>query len=465
MDISNKRICFFDKTLVDESKTTAMHIWHKPTPTDIVFKFDKKWEEKVSYPHVFKDGDVYKMYYMATTKRGTKVDLDEFFYVCLLTSCDGIHWERPIIGLHEFDGSKENNIVFPYPMEFSVFKDTNPNCKEDARYKALNHVPTIRELNYYKSSDGITFTDKVMVSNKENFDTLSTAFYNEETGKYSAYVRGLTYFDVEEDGVKKTKYRRDIKYITSDDFINWTDPVPLNFLDDCGVYQIYTNCVFPYYNAPQYKIAFPTRYYDDRKWSPSYDNLTGREDRIIRGQDLPRAAVALTDTIFMYSLDDLNWYRSPCAFYTPGLENEKNWVYGDCFPARGSLIETENSLFGTKEMSFFDPDKKTNSLVRYVLRVDGFASFKAQDKNEVLVTKPFTFKGKNLYLNVASSASGGVYVKLIGKTKTLTSYEVLGDDLNKLVSFTNGTVSELEGEEVVMEISYSDGDVYSFKFE
>ena len=45
-NISNNRICFFDKTLVDDSKTTAMHIWHKPTPTDIVFKFDKKWEEK-----------------------------------------------------------------------------------------------------------------------------------------------------------------------------------------------------------------------------------------------------------------------------------------------------------------------------------------------------------------------------------------------------------------------------------
>ena len=109
--------------------------------------------------------------------------------------------------------------------------------------------------------------------------------------------------------------------------------------------------------------------------------------------------------------------------------------------------------------------KLNNSLLRYTLRVDGFASYTAQGKNEKLVTKPFIFKGDNLYLNVASSASGGVYVYLKTKDKTLESYEVLGDDLNKLVSFKNGSVKDIEGEEVVMEISYSDGDVYSFKFE
>ena len=464
-NIKNDRICFFDNSLIDLDKTTAVETWHKPTPKDFIFTFDKKWEEKVAYPHVFKDGDEYRLYYMGSQKRGTQVDLDKYHYVSMLTSKDGIHWERPNIGIHEYDGSKENNIVHPYPMEFFVFKDPNPNCKEDERYKALNHIPGIRELYYWKSSDGITFTDKTLVSDKANFDTLSIAFYNEEKNEYIAYVRGLTYYKVEEDGEVKTKYRRDVRYMTSKDFINWSDPKLINFVDNCGQYEIYSSCIFTYYNAPQYKIAFPSRYYEDRVWSPSYDNLTGREDRIIRGESLPRAAVALTDAIFMSSLDDINWRRSPCAFYTPGLENPKNWIYGDCFPSRGSLIETENELFKTKEMSFFDIDILTNSLLRYTLRVDGFCSYNAQGKDLKVVTKPFIFKGDNLYLNVASSASGGVYVTLKSKDTELNSYEVLGDDINKLVSFKNGSVKDLEGKEVIMEISFNDGDVYSFKFQ
>ena len=464
-NIKNNRICFFDNSLIDLDKTTAVETWHKPEPKDFIFKFDKPWEDKVSFPHVFKDGDVYKLYYVCSPKVGDLVDLDAYCVTALLISKDGIRWERPNIGIHEFNGSKENNIVYPYPCEFSVLKDTNPNCKDDERYKALNHVPGIRELYYLKSSDGITFTDKTIISNKENFDTLSTAFYSEENKEYFAYIRGLTYYNVEENGETKRKFRRDIKYITSKDFINWSDPKPINFIDDCGLYEIYTNCVFPYYNAPQYKIAFPTRYYEDRVWSPSYDNLTGREDRIKRGKSLPRSAVALTDAIFMSSTDDINWRRSPCAFYTPGLENTKNWVYGNCYPARGSLIETENELFKTKEMSFFDVERLTNSLLRYTLRVDGFCSYQAQGKDLKVITKPFIFKGENLYLNVASTASGGVYVTLKSKDITLESYEVLGDDINKLVSFKNGSVKDLEGKEVIMEISFNDGDVYSFKFE
>ena len=462
--IGDNRICFFDKSLVDFDKTTASLIWHKPNAKDYIFIFDKKWEEKVSYPHIFKDGDIYKMYYMATCRHGIEVDLDKWMFTCMLTSKDGITWERPIIGLHEFEGSKENNIVYPYPMEFSVFKDTNPNAKPTERYKALNHLPGIRELYYLYSEDGINFSERIKISDKENFDTLSTAFYDEEKGKYVAYVRGLHYTDYIVDGEKKTRRFRDVKYMTSDDFINWSDPVPLNFLDDYEEYEIYTNCIFTYFNAPQYKIAFPTRYYDNREWSPTFENLTGKADRLGRAITLPRAAIALTDTIFMCSTDDINWQRSPSAFLTPGIEQDKNWVYGDCFPARGSLMETTNELFGTKEMSFFDVSKLKNALIRYTMRVDGFASYSSQESKKVLTTKPFIFKGENLRLNVATSARGGVYVFLKTEEKTLESYEVLGDSIDKLVSFKNGKVKELEGKEVVMSIEFVDADVYSFKF-
>ena len=60
---------------------------------------------------------------------------------CYAESRDGIHWEKPKLGLFEFNGSNENNIVWDGELadthNFTVFKDANPNCSADARYKAL----------------------------------------------------------------------------------------------------------------------------------------------------------------------------------------------------------------------------------------------------------------------------------------------------------------------------------------
>src|SRR5262245_4584796 len=61
---------------------------------------------------------------------------------CLATSPDGIHWERPSLGLHEALGTRENNIVIP-PAHHdgkdhweSMLKD--PIAQDAARrYKAL----------------------------------------------------------------------------------------------------------------------------------------------------------------------------------------------------------------------------------------------------------------------------------------------------------------------------------------
>ena len=58
---------------------------------------------------------------------------------CYAESRDGIHWTKPELGLFEFNGSKQNNIVWDGPgtHNFTPFLDTNPACPPDAKYKAL----------------------------------------------------------------------------------------------------------------------------------------------------------------------------------------------------------------------------------------------------------------------------------------------------------------------------------------
>ena len=81
--------------------------------------------------------EIFKAWYMAGFYAPGKNHVQ-----CLATSRDGIHWERPHLGLHEVLGSKENNIVIP--AEYHDGQDHWESMLKDPleadstrRYKAL----------------------------------------------------------------------------------------------------------------------------------------------------------------------------------------------------------------------------------------------------------------------------------------------------------------------------------------
>ena len=83
--------------------------------------------------------------------------------MCLATSEDGIHWERPSLGLVEFDGSTDNNILptkegVPPTPAFQDLREADPA----KRYKALRMIgdTQTRGMQYdlFYSPDGINWT-------------------------------------------------------------------------------------------------------------------------------------------------------------------------------------------------------------------------------------------------------------------------------------------------------------------
>jgi hypothetical protein len=264
--------------------------------------------------------------------------------------------------------------------------------------------------------------------------------------------------------------------MTSKDFRNWATPELLDFgsADD---YPLYTNVVQPYYRADHVFVGFPSRYVEKKAWTPNFEQLTGPEGvrrRRERMEVHPRYGLTVTDCLFMSSRDGKTWKRWDEAFMTPGPEHGLNWVYGDCFPARG-MIETPPGSSGTPgsavELSMYTFENhwsgKPAALRRHAIRVDGFASYRATYRPQRAVTKPFVFRGRELSLNFATSAAGWVRVRLVSLTggETLESCELFGDTLDRRVVFEGGAVAELAGRAVRMEIGMSDADVYSFRFE
>lgn len=66
-------------------------------------------------------------------------------------------------------------------------------------------------------------------------------------------------------------------------------------------------------------------------------------------------------------------------------------------------------------------------------------------------------------LNFATSARGYVYIKIHSLGETISSCELFGNSLDRVVPF-DGDLSRFSGETVTMEITMRDADLFSFRF-
>ena len=247
INLGTRREMFVDDQLISTISNLEFRM-HSPVARETVMCYDQPWEGSGSdFQTVFKDGDIFRMYYMAaqlTYAGGTKFG-GHPVYACYAESKDGIHWVKPNLGLFEFQGSKENNIVWAAPEldNFTPFLDSNPACKPGERYKAVS--PGKGGLFAFKSSDGLHWSrlsDQPILT-KGQFDTQNNAFWDPVRNHYWCYIR-----DFHEKQMKTTTDLetgvRDIRVSTSTDFVNWTESQMIRLTNSPDI-PLYTNQVVP----------------------------------------------------------------------------------------------------------------------------------------------------------------------------------------------------------------------------
>lgn len=488
INISGRRECFFDDYLIDTEKTTASFLLHSPTRKELVMEFNMPWEGDGSTSQcMFRDGDIYRLYYIGRDMSNENPNGSKTYYFCYAESRDGLNWIRPSLNMFEFDGSTDNNIINSRQDSghgpLFVFKDTNPNCSENARYKALvcYSIPYQGESLYaLPSADGIHFDyeNKILIEKGGHYDSLHACFWDERVGKYRCYFRGqhlppdydgpaISTHDRRSYGVRV----RDIRYKESEDFLKWGDSCPITFDDGDLCLPMYENKIVSYFRAPHMQIGFPTRYIERKVWTENYDELTDCDHRKKRYETDKRFGLAITDCTFIASHNGRHFKRYAEAFIRPGRENGRNWLYGGpSYPSYG-IFETpcEDKNEGT-EISMYAPDEEWHGiptkLYRYTIRLDGFASLHADGKQEeLIVSKPFVFEGDNLFANISTSARGYMYFTLESTDGlSISSCETFGDAPDRKIRFTNGAVADFSGKEVVLKIRIFDADIYSIHF-
>ena len=104
LDIGNRRQVFIDQQFLAKARDVELVV-HPPRKTgERTIVPDRPWERNDvgCYSTVIKVGETYHMWYASHPG------------LCYARSKDGITWEKPNLGLAEFEGSKDNNIVVGY---------------------------------------------------------------------------------------------------------------------------------------------------------------------------------------------------------------------------------------------------------------------------------------------------------------------------------------------------------------
>jgi hypothetical protein len=384
-------------------------------------------------------------------------------YACYAESGDGIHWTKPKLGLFEYGGSKENNIVWAAPAldNFTVYKDANPACRPGEEYKAVSAGNG--GLMAYTSPDGLHWSllRPEPILTEGAFDTQNTVFWDPLRAHYWAYIRGF------HNGL------RDIRVATSADFVTWTTPERLRY-EDSPEEQLYTNQVAPYVRAPHLFLGFPTRYVE-RGWEPSFESLPDVAHRQARMKISPRYGTAVTDGLFMSSRDGRLFRRWGEAILRPGIERKHNWVYGDGYQSYGLVVTQAADPLAPAELSAYAPEnywRETLCLRRYTFRLDGFVSLNAPLTGGEMVTKPLAFAGRQLLLNVATSAAGSVRVELQNEAGLPLSGhaladcdDVFGDAIERPVTWQGkADLADVAGKTVRLRFALKDADVWALQF-
>jgi len=449
VDIGSRRELFVDRFLIEEMEGAEMRL-HPPEKREVVFQVRGPLENACTACYnICRDGERFLMYYRGFYPIGaTQADGAESQTTGLLVSEDGINFERPVLGLVEFEGSKENNIVFRgyESHNFCVFRDDNPAAPEEQRFKGVGGGSR-DNLHGFCSPDGVHWSriQEGPLGVTGAFDSVNVPLWDPHAGCYRLFSR---YFD-ESPGARV----RAIQSCSSEDFVHWSEPVAHVYEEGVELEHFYTNATAPCPGAEHILVSFPMRFLPER-------------ERDTEGMDYP--GKGLSDGVFISSRDGVHWDRTFMEGWLRPGRDRKNWTHRSNTPAVG-IVETgeEWSMYAAEHYGW-----PTNRLRRLAMRPHGFASVSAGRTGGTVLTRPLIFAGERLRLNYATSAAGSVQVEVrdeAGQPIDRFGFDdaalLFGDELDEEVVWKGGDLSGLAGQKVRFCFALEDADLFALRVE
>ena len=471
------RQLFVDDFLIE--KTSLQRRFHTPEyHEEPVIHPEKPWENQRRgwFAAPFSGGawydpedELFKMWYTAGWLAS----------MCYATSKDGIHWEKPNLDVRE----GTNVVLHPVHGDQQYF-DTNtvwldhdaaaPN--ERFKYFATEMIGESKEykgkidwnLVYRTSPDGIHWSEPI--AEQEIGGDRTTAFYNpfrkmwvlsqriggHPVGRSRAYLEASTPVALME--ATTPNFARQIngvwKAVAEGESVLWTNADDLD----------------PHHTDSKYADVPPQLYALD---AAPYENLMIAYFSIWQGPEnnVPGVLQKRNDILLGFSRDGFHWDRPFRGRFISSTWDTESWRYGNVQSVAGGPLVVGDKLYfyfsgrSVPQGDSWDADAATGLAI---LRRDGFASMNAGNNTETLLTKPMTFKGKYLFVNV-DCPNGELKVEVLKESGepiepyTLKNCSSISDDKTLVrVDWGKNDLSRISETSVRFRFHLSNGSLFAF---
>ncbi len=457
------RHLFLDPAFLQTSENVSLRV-NPPQRSELVIRTDQPWEQRMIslFLTVREEEGKLRMWYICRSKANEP-------NVAYAESVDGLIWTKPNLGIVDFGGNKQNNLVGLTSLEGVVFRD--PNAPEAERYAYVTHLIEEGMVRFH-SPDGLHWSRDARPLLKFGSDSQNVTFWDERLGKYVMYLRG--WFLGADNELYRKVVRTELSSLTEPLAIGPSEksrrlwgPEKVAVIDDELPTVLQLDERDPK-NADVYNISAQP-YPLDPRWYVGFPSMLQREPK--------RRSDGRLETQFVGSRDGITWHRYDRGPYLkPGLagsESQNMTFLATGLIVRGDEIWHYGTGFHTRHGSKHERDLRPDGAIyRHVQRVDGFVSLDFADEPGRCTTEPVKIDGPRLLLNVDTGALGQLRAGLLDAAgKEIPGFGtsdcrlVRINSTRALVSWKAGAdLSALAGREVRLQFTGTRTKLYSFYF-
>lgn len=414
--------------------------------------------------------------------------------LCTAFSKDGIKWTKPTLGLQEWKGSKENNIILQtgytdahcasmvkapnekdpakkYKLYYWVGPDWSPSHYGIMGFKPEEITDSKENLKAYKrnghyvafSPDGIRFTPQTDAPVLATSD-FNTTLFDEQRGKYRSYHKS----EYQKPGWSGA--RRCMWMSESDDGIRFGEPELVLAPDEADEAWAKANNLgrVEYYGV---HVWPQDGFYLGLLWVFS---ITGNPDTYKGGWDDGRNLPHL-----IYSADGKKWQKMPVR--EPFIPNGPagSFEFGSIYSAGDRQVVIGDEIrfyyFGVSYThGCTDPTLSPNNYAGFGLATlprDRYIAWQGGAVAGTLLTKSLKFAGRELHLNLNASRGETRVAILDSEGKPIVGFSAAdcdalsGDGLDQVVTWRGKSdLSSLAGKEVRVQFSLRQSGLYTWQF-
>ncbi len=443
------RQLFVDDFLIEQ--TTLKRVSHRPEPCpeNPVVRADRPWEHesdglrKGSATMPFSDGawydpadQTFKIWYHADYSKR---------YMCLATSPDGIHWDKP--DLRVVPGT--NIVLEQAGSERVVWLDlaaTDPNRRfvlvttlggEDLIPEGADWWGSHGSLWVHFSPDGIHWSDAG--HRRGPTGDRNSAFYDGVRDKWVMSIRAYEPFGGFDNPMRFRRYW-ETDDLTSNEAWEYGKPTAWVGADRADITREDQNHI----RCELYTLD-----------AIAYESLTLGLFTIWRGGS--KAGIGRpkpNDLCVGFSRDGFHWHRPDREPFIPISEERGAWNWGNTSSVGGCCLVVGDRLYfyysgraGCPDDPSLNSDAGCATGLAF-LRRDGFASMEAGETEGTLTTRPLRFSGASLLVNADASA---------GELRA----EVLGEDGEVVEGFSREQCLPMTADSTIQTVQWQDADLAS----